>query len=519
MPVIERKPLYVAPTKAAPKPLVLDVSRETELDRAYDWLASRGITRETAIKAGVIAGKQFIDGDHRPCVGFTYRKEGRTYAVKWRAITTKAFTQSGAANTLYLSDDVEQDGPVTITEGECDCLALRQAGVQAVSVPNGAPSAVLREDRIDHKGRRFAYLGEHDAMFAAAEKVILATDADEPGQVLAEELARRIGKAKCFRAYWPDGCKDANETLIVHGPDVLKECIDNAQPWPVNGLYDAAHFTNEVDDLYLTGLAKGETTGFSEVDEIYTVMAGQLCVVTGIPSMGKSSFVDQLMVNLAKLKGWRFAVCSFENPPKLHIAKLCQLYLGKPFFQGITPRMDRHELARSIAWVKEHFFFLYQGDGHQSPIEDIVDRMRAAVLRYGIRGAVIDPANFVDRPKDLNETDWVNDALTKLKVFIMAHDLHLWFIAHPAKMYKDDDGRYSVPGGYSISGSAHWFNKADMGMTVHRPDLMSNQSDIHIWKARFNWIGKTGKTSLMYDPPTGRYFGKVTGEESDDWLY
>lgn len=481
-------------------------SKADELsDGALRWLMSRGITEATARKAGVISDVKFIEGENCPVIGFPYREAGKTYAVKWRAIHSKAFTQTGSANTLWLSDRCQKGAPIVITEGEADALALLQAEVPAVSVPNGAPLRVVEGKAGPGDDKKFAYVWAAKELIEAAPKIILAVDGDDPGNALGEELARRIGRAKCWRAFWPDGCKDANDVLRLHGPDVLRECIENAQPWPVKGLYDADHFSDQVEGLYDKGLAKGESTGFANVDDLYTIMPGQLCVVTGIPSMGKSSFVDQVMVNVARMKGWRFAVCSFENEPRIHIAKLCQLYVGKPFFDGPTPRMTKSEYKVALAWVNEHFTFLYQGDGAQSPIEDIIDRLRAAVMRYGIRAASIDPANFVDRPKDMNETDWVSDALTKLKVFIMAHDLHLWFVAHPAKVQRNDDGRYPVPGGYSISGSANWFNKADMGMTVHRPNLEKSESDIHIWKCRFSWVGRTGSARLNYDVPTGRY--------------
>lgn len=502
MPLTERRPFIVA----QPKPMILPSSTEEEPeDWAYSWLATRGITRTTARQAGIISGVKFINGESRKAVGFPYRKGGKTYAVKWRATDSKAFTQSGSAVTLWRLDQCQERGPLVICEGEVDCLSLWQAGVEAVSVPNGAPQIVSKTTPTEAEDRKFAALWEAKTRVETAEKIIIAVDADSPGDALGEEIARRVGRARCWKALWPNGCKDANDVLRVHGADVLKECIDKAQPWPVRGLYDADHFSGEVDELYVKGLAKGESTGYPNVDELYTIVPGQLCVVTGIPSMGKSSFVDQIMVNLAKMKGWRFAICSFENPPRIHIAKLCQLYMGKPFFDGPTPRMSKDEYRQAMDWVQKHFVFLYQGDGSQSPIEDIIDRLRAAVLRYGVRGAIIDPYNYIDRPRDANETEWVSDTLTKVKVFIEAHDVHMWFVAHPAKQYRREDGKFSVPGGYDISGSSHWFNKADMGMSVHRPDVHQNESEVHIWKCRFNWIGKQGKTSLSYDVPTGRY--------------
>lgn len=516
----ERRPLFASP----PKPIILPPPVEDELERAYQWLATRGITRATAQEAGVIAGMKFIDGKDQPAIGFPYGQPSKPYAVKWRAILGKGFTQDGGANTLWLSESLEKGDPITITEGEADCLALRQVGIKAVSVPNGAPSRPSVGSAEDGRGvswhnggniePKYRFLAAGKDLLEAAPKVILAVDGDEPGNILAEELARRVGRGKCWRVLWPEGCKDANDTLIQHGGDVLRECVENAQPWPVNGLYDADHFFDKVEALYLKGLPKGESTGFPNVDDLYTVLPGQLTIATGSPGSGKSTFIDNMMVNLAKRKGWRFAVCSFENPPHIHIAKLMATWAGKPFFDGPTPRMAGAHKEAALEFVKSHFTFLHQADGSLSNLDDILDLTRTAILRHGIRGLVIDPYNFLDRG-DSNETDWVSDALTKLKVMAMAHDLHIWLVAHPFKMRRKEDGSFPVPTGYDIAGSAHFFNKADMGITIHRPDMLSYDTEFHSWKVRFSYTGKVGKTKLGYDVATGSYF--LPGPEDEDF--
>lgn len=472
-----------------------------------NYLASRGITRRVATDAGVLyEDSHLVGGKYQRVIGFPYLKDGKTYAVKWRGIDDKAFSQTGAAQTLWGLERIQKGQPLTVAEGECDALALWQAGIPAVSVPNGAPQKVSEGRSSPTEDKKYAYLWAAKELIEAAPKVIIATDNDGPGEALGEEIARRIGRAKCWKASWPEGHKDANDVLRAMGAAVLRDCIQQAQPWPVKGLYSAVHFADGVNALYDKGLVRGQSTGFAEVDSIYTVMPGQLTIVTGIPSMGKSSFVDQMLVNLAKREGWKFAICSFENEPRIHIAKLMQLYLGKPFFEGPTPRMTKSDKQAALAWVNEHFSFLYQGDGNQASIEDILDRIKSAVLRYGIRGAVVDPANYIDRDRDMTETDWVSDMLTKIKIFTMAHDLHFWMVSHPSKMQRDDNGAYRVPDGYSVSGSSHWFNKADMGLTIHRPDMFTNKSDVVVWKSRYNFIGKPGKASLMYEPSTGCYF-------------
>jgi len=42
-------------------------------------------------------------------------------------------------------------------------------------------------------------------------------------------------------------------------------------------------------------------------------------------------------------------------------------------------------------------------------------------------------------------------------------------------------------------------------LTVHRPQPEGNESEIHIWKFIFSWVGQQGKTSLYFDPVTSTY--------------
>jgi twinkle protein len=68
------------------------------------------------------------------------------------------------------------------------------------------------------------------------------------------------------------------------------------------------------------------------------------------------------------------------------------------------------------------------------------------------------------------------------------------------KMQKDKDGNYPVPRPYDISGSAHWYNKADNCIAIWR-DVANNpqQTQVHIQKVRFNGTGHPGMADLIYD--------------------
>lgn len=472
-------------------------------ERHIDWLSSRGISIKTAHDYDVI-GKE---SNGQPVIGFPYfGKDDDVVAVKYRAAGDKRFWCEGSPSSFFGLRHIKKGDDIVIVEGEMDVLAMAEAGIKAISIPNGAPMKVV-DGKIDpHEDTKFKFIWSAREYIDAAKKVIIATDMDGPGDAVAEEIARRVGKGKCWRVKFKDGTKDANDVLLSGGVEKLRAHVKDAEAWPVQGLYDANHFEKMVWDLYEKGIGRGESTGYASVDELYTIVPGQVTIVTGIPSSGKSEFIDQIMVNMASFSGWKFGICSFENEPRLHIAKLIAKRVGRPFFKGYHERMTKHEYDAAFSFIQDHFSFVHQDDGGLADLDSILDRLRVAVMRYGIRGAVIDPYNFISREnRNASETEWISDMLTKVKAFAMGHGIHIWFVAHPTKLQRGADGRIPPPGGYDISGSAAWFAKADCGLTVHREKDEPLVAQVHIWKCRFSWVGKQGQTNLLYDIGTTKY--------------
>ena len=313
-------------------------------------------------------------------------------SAKYRSIEEKDFTQeNGGAQEFFGIDKIVSGLPITIVEGEIDALSLMECGMQNVlSVPSGAPMKVS-DGKVDaSEDKKFSYIWSAFEVLEKAPYIVIATDTDTAGQALAEELARRIGKDRCRIAKFDR--KDLNEVLLNDGAERVIEIIDQAEPYPVAGLSSASKFMERLNDLFVKGTGKGTSTGYSNVDEIYTVAEGQLTVVTGYPSSGKSNFVDQLMVNLGKSNDWKFALCSFENQPEIHISRLMEIYKEKRFFDG-SHRMTEAEKDEAFKWVEEHFMFLDSESVEPATIESILERAKIAVARTGIRGLVIDPYN------------------------------------------------------------------------------------------------------------------------------
>jgi twinkle protein len=476
-----------------------------------EWFASRGIPEGVVRRNGIEMARAWIPAREAEveAIAFPYRRDGELVNVKYRT-RAKEFAQTkGAAKILYGLDDLGQDTAAIIVEGELDKLALEVAGYRNVlSVPDGAPEKVGDGDR-GPTDVKFSYLANCADQLERLTRIILAVDADGPGLALEEELARRLGKERCWRVRWPDGndapSKDANDVLMTCGEDVLRECVEAAEPYPIVGLYRAADYLSETVAMFHDGLDRGVSTGWPALDSFYRVRPGEMSVVTGFPNHGKSEWIDAVMVNIAQREGWRFAVCSFENTPPDHIAKLAEKHVGAPFWQGRTLRMSEADLRSAIDWVSDRFVFI-RAEDEAPTIDWILDRAKAAVLRHGVRGLVIDPYNELEhrRASNQTETEYVSQALAKTKRFAANFAVHVWFVAHPAKPPREA-GAGAAPALYDISGSANWANKADTGIVVHRPDPADTITAIHIRKVRSKAFGRLGVLPLAYDRATGRY--------------
>ena len=105
----------------------------------------------------------------------------------------------------------------------------------------------------------------------------------------------------------------------------------------------------------------------------------------------------------------------------------------------------------------------------------------------------------------MSETEYVSQMLTKIKRFAQHNDVHVWFVAHPKQLqqWKGD-----APNLYDISGSAHFVNKADCGVVVHRVRNENGPNDkvqVLVRKVRNKAAGMIGETCLKYDRVNGRY--------------
>lgn len=272
----------------------------------------------------------------------------------------------------------------------------------------------------------------------------------------------------------------------------------------------AGAMLEELMAVYRNGPPVAPGTGFRNLDRHYRPALGQWTVVTGYPGSGKSEFVDALVMNLVKRDDWRVIFYSPENFPHwAHVSKLAEKLLGKPFDRGPSERMTAEELEDAVAWLDKRIGFIRQTQEQRNDIGGILMECWAWCSRYENhpRGIVIDPWNELEhmRPTGKSETEYVSEALATLRRFARQKGCHVWLIAHPAKLQRDRDGKRPVPTPADISGSAHFWNKADNALCIHRPSYEDDRVEVHVQKVRSKWCGSPGLVRFRYCRASGQY--------------
>jgi len=477
--------------------------------KVVDWFNTRGITQQTLTDLKVGEGLEFMPqtGKKENTVQFNYLMGDQLINVKYRDGRKNFKLYKGAEKVFYNINSIVGYDFCVITEGEMDVLALHEAGIKnSISVPNGA---TLNSNNLDYLDNCIDY-------FDKKEKVILAVDSDEAGQALQQELIRRLGAEVCFLASFGD-CKDANEYLIKHGKEKLSECILQARPVPLENVTTFKDIETEITDFVENGFKPGFQIGLQNFDDIFSTYTGQFITVTGIPSSGKSDFVDQMVMGYNLNYQWKTAFASPENAPTyLHAHKLM-----RKAWQGMPTKKDINtDKWNQVAdHINDNFFFI---DMERYTLESVLRKGAELVKRKGIKCLVIDPFNKIRdvdcKTEDVNR--YTMEYLTKIESFAKKFDVLVFIVAHPTKMYRTQDGKIEEPTMYNIKGGGEWYDASYHGILVHR-NYEEKTVKAKILKVKFQNLGENGaEAHFKWDPASGCFIpheNLVKEDEAMPW--
>lgn len=501
------------------------------------YLKSRGLSKQTLDKFMIFSKMEWMPQSQKEenCVCFPYFRDGELVNVKFRD-AHKGFRMIKDAELIFYNLSSAGDKKhCIITEGEIDCMSLYEAGFGVdpeanedgvlineeyskwcvLSVPNGASKGNQRLDYLDNCADWVS--GFHE--------IVIATDRDEAGESLRDELIRRLGVERCQTIQYPmeevvpikDGlkrrCKDFNEVLMYLGEEVIVNCIKNADSIPIDGVYYLEDIFQSMIENFEKGIQLAPTTRFTKMDDFFRWKKGDINLFTGYANWGKTFFMLQLMLTKSIWDGWKWAVFSPENyPANDFYDDLIEMYTGK-----WLRSMNKEEYSKACQFVGDHIFYVYPEDSHD--INSINEKFRHLVLKKGVDGVLVDPFNQLDHLQKTfqREDQYISEVLKDVKRFALLNNIVYNIIAHPKNPSYQEGRVLPVVDMYDISGGSMWGNKSDQIISYHRPrfheDKNSTEVQVYIQKVkRKRTGGQLGDFPLTLNWAKKRYCDPETGE-------
>lgn len=464
-----------------------------------EFFTNRGINEGTLLDAKVTKETEFMPQDNakRGVVAFNYFLNGELVNVKYRTRDKHFKFVSGARIIPYNIDSIsdeafvgEDERKCIITEGEMDALTYIECGYKhVISVPAGANTNL---EWIDD------FVESH---FDKLSVIYISVDNDSKGTEAKNELIRRFGAEMCKVVEYPKPCKDINEVLVQYGREKVKGCITNAVDVKINGIQGVYDIEGALDDLFHNGLSKGAMINERQTDEILSFNTGMLTVVTGVPTSGKTYWLNYILIRLNIIHDWKVAFFSPEfYPVTLHVSQIMET-LGGSRFNANNYSPQQYELLKE--YVSKNFFWI---DPNDTDINSVLDRGKYLIRKKGIKAFVIDPFNaLTDKERKAQKQDeYISDFLQKIRWFARKYNVAMFIVMHPVKQQKLDSGLYPVCDLYSCKGASEIYDKADIGITVWRNE-QENYGEMHVTKMKFRHLGDKGHSTFRFNMSNGRY--------------
>lgn len=478
-------------------------------DNIVKWFKSRGISQKTLIETKITEEKYYQPAKQKEMTNIVFNYfEGDVLRNKKYRSSAKDFTQSKNAKKIFYGiNDVIGAEECYIVEGEMDKLSMWEIGIKnVISVPNGA------KDSSD-------YFENCEDYLQSIKKFYIAVDMDGPGLSLEQNLIKRLGKYRCVRVNFKN--KDANEDLM-ESPLLLEEGLKNLTEYPIDGTYTAKDIEEDIYNLYDNGYDETLNAGpaFRGMNEVFSLVRGQLTTVTGIPQHGKSNFIEWYVLNMIKSHDLKASFFSPEHfPMAMHQSTFIEKTIGKPFMYSKNhDRLKRDEIKDYNEWSKTRIYLTIPEKAEIPTWDWLFSKFEEQIYRYGIDLFIIDAFNKV-KMKDGSLFE-INQVLARLTFFCQMHSVNVFLIAHPTKMKMDDQtGKYKIPSLYDVKGSGDFYDQSHNGITVYREyDVEDPHTRVVITKAKYRFQGEQGaEQKFKYNSANGRFY--EYGEHPDNFSW
>lgn len=493
-------------------------SHSNDMTKVYEYLEKRGISKRTVdyldIRSdpyGNVAFHTYDEYDTLTVVN--YRKSEKTNESKcWFQ------KDADAADILWNMNRINTTKPLVITEGQIDCASVVEAGyLNCVSILKGCQGMGWIENCWD-------WLQQFDS-------VIVFSDGDKPGIKMRNEVINRLGAMRCKYVDVPKQLefqnsgkivpvKDANEILQCKGKEFLLELINSAKDVPVTSVAKLSEI-KELNPHEMDGFE----TGIENLDkELMKLFTGGVTLLTGLPSAGKTTFLNQVVL-MAMDKGFKTFLFSRELLNGMSKGWFTQVAAGRRNMSAIQlPNGNDYYIVNedAKAEITKHYddnFFIYK-DEEENSEDKLFESMELCATKKGIRVFIIDNLMTVQLNQTTSDTNKAQtDFMNRLIKFSMKYDVVVICIAHPRKIQGGAD-----IGLFDIAGTQNIVNLATRTIGLKRVKEAEKEDsksklfgyDVVISIIKDRIFGSTKEIPVYYDKIDRRFF---TNYDEFDRIY
>ena len=255
-------------------------------NKIIEYMGHRGISKATCEKYDLS-----IKTDTENVLVFPFKDpDGTLRFIKYRNMDfikgetkgSKEWCEPDCMPILFGMYQCEGFGRLIITEWQIDSLSCTEVVLQnAVSVPTGAQGSTWIPHCYDWVNK--------------FQEIVIFGDCEKGHITLVDMVQNRFGshkKVKIVRTEDYLGEKDANDILLHHGAEAVRNAVNNAEPVLSKQVQNAA----TIESVDIDSIPK-ISTGYTSLDKLLSggFMFGQVILLTGKRGNGKSTVGSQFV--------------------------------------------------------------------------------------------------------------------------------------------------------------------------------------------------------------------------------
>lgn len=472
------------------KPLNTECLKDFEKDLEVNKEACEYLTKTRGYTQEIV--KKFRLGSlDKDWIVIPHFQDGKLWNYKSRNFKNKAFKRVfGQPSILFNIDNLNKEkSTLVIVEGETDCIAAVQLGVEnVVGLTTGAS----------------AFPPEWIPYTLRFKEIYVCLNSDSPGQSGAFKLAEKIGLHKCKNVLLP--VKDVNEYLLTGSTHKdFTELLKKAKRFDVKNVSRMSEYIDALDSWLLEdGSLSGLKIPFQRVDKYLNgFKAEDLVLLSGDTGVGKTTISLNILQHFIK-EGHRCLGFFLEGKIMYYIMRMMSMETKIEYAKLNENEEEWKEIKTQFS---EYPLFFYSGAQSELDTKKLKELLEAAVKLYDIEFVFIDNLQkFVK--DDRFSTQETSQTISVLKNLAVDLNIPILLITHIRKPEKDRK-RVSM---HDAKNSSTIYQEADIYLTLW--NNKNRREDIDDMKLTIekNRMGEGGiDTDMIYEKEIGVYRESISG--------